>query len=551
MAMPAYGAQQNYEQDAVNNAKAAQSLLNVQDKAREKIDDTLRQSLDTKQKRVATEQIPTVSVVGGELPSFQVTEILLKGCTRLSQGVQKDILMNYIGRPLNINDINQLISELTRKYYSLGYITVHIFLPKQNLKTGILEIQVEEGVLDHFIGVWLSSETQMWAAFPELKGKPVNVRDLEQGLEQLNRLPSNHVIMTLLPSDAIPGGTVVVIKNNPWKKTSGTVRFDNFQDNTLSIYPTSLDVIADNILSFNDQWDLTYSQRSKDQNQFQNSYRLLTTVGFGFFTPKISYSYFNYTTLIDGTSRSFISSGTNKAFQVGLDYVMHRDAVSKTVIQVDYASKDSDNYIEESLIGVNSNAFRDVIFTLQQTQFGEWGSWSGTLGFTMGTQKLKYTEDEIAQYPDVPLSFSYRKITGELNYATQWETLQPSVRISGQYGFDALHATQGFSVGDYASVRGFSRPFVGDSGLSGSVKISYPLNWAGIGWSLYHAVDAGVSWVNNQWSTGGRAYAASAVSGIVFRDPDWSLEGVIAKGVIGAGVPVENAQYYVSVVRFF
>ena len=49
-------------------------------------------------------------------------------------------------------------------------------------------------------------------AFPFLKGKLLQLRDLEQGLDQINRLPSNRATMQLVPADEV-GGTKVMIFN--------------------------------------------------------------------------------------------------------------------------------------------------------------------------------------------------------------------------------------------------------------------------------------------------------------------------------------------------
>ena len=47
---------------------------------------------------------------------------------------------------------------------------------------------------------------------PGLEGAPLNIRDLEQALDQANRLASNNATLEMLPGNT-PGDSIVVLHN--------------------------------------------------------------------------------------------------------------------------------------------------------------------------------------------------------------------------------------------------------------------------------------------------------------------------------------------------
>lgn len=63
--------------------------------------------------------------------------------------------------------------------------------------------------------------------FPGLEGKPLKLTELDQGLDQANRLQSNTTKLDILPGRQV-GGSVIRLRNQhakPWLITAGT---DNY-----------------------------------------------------------------------------------------------------------------------------------------------------------------------------------------------------------------------------------------------------------------------------------------------------------------------------------
>jgi hemolysin activation/secretion protein len=112
----------------------------------------------------------------------------------------------YLDHCVGVAGLRQIAAALDAQLIELGYVTTRVSLPQQNLKDGVLTFQLHVGRVaevraakadqakspDEAWGTW-------WNAFPVGRGDIVNVRDLEQGVEQMKRLPSQSVATELAP----------------------------------------------------------------------------------------------------------------------------------------------------------------------------------------------------------------------------------------------------------------------------------------------------------------------------------------------------------------
>lgn len=171
---------------------------------------------------------------------FELTEIVFKNDTLLSKRTKKKLTNEFIGKCINQELLQSIVRNTTNHYVRKGYITTRAFINPQDIHTGKLEVLIIEGKVDRLEfggerssamgGVkqelsqleveasgestksnnkqdttssffqTLSHKTQTLSAFGNIEGKYLNIRNIEQGLEQLNRLPSNNATMKIVPS---------------------------------------------------------------------------------------------------------------------------------------------------------------------------------------------------------------------------------------------------------------------------------------------------------------------------------------------------------------
>ncbi|SFY29717.1 POTRA domain-containing protein, partial [Pseudomonas sp. NFACC47-1] len=132
---------------------------------------------------------------------FPIRTIELKGADSLSSAERERLLAPYIGQCLGVPQLNELLKVITDRYIEKGLVTSRAYLPQQDLSDGHLQVLVVEGRLEGLKGAENSrlSEGELAMAFPGKVGDLVNLREIEQMVDQLNRLPSNQAQMELMP----------------------------------------------------------------------------------------------------------------------------------------------------------------------------------------------------------------------------------------------------------------------------------------------------------------------------------------------------------------
>lgn len=149
---------------------------------------------------------------------FPIQDIELKGTDSLSAGERERLLKPYIGQCLGVSQLNELLKVITTRYIEKGLVTSRAYLPQQDLSGGHLKVLVVEGRLEGLKGAQGSqlSDRELAMAFPGQSGGLVNLREIEQMVDQLNRLPSNQARMELTPGQNV-GGSEILVKNTPQK----------------------------------------------------------------------------------------------------------------------------------------------------------------------------------------------------------------------------------------------------------------------------------------------------------------------------------------------
>jgi hemolysin activation/secretion protein len=139
-----------------------------------------------------------------ETPCFVIDEIALAGPDRMRFAWLTDSAQPFVNRCLGVQGLRQVVATLDAKLIELGYVTTRVSLPAQNLSSGKLQLQLHVGRVGEvrMVGAGSpSTQDTAWGtwrnAFLLRQGHVLNARDLEQGVEQMKRLPSQRVTITL------------------------------------------------------------------------------------------------------------------------------------------------------------------------------------------------------------------------------------------------------------------------------------------------------------------------------------------------------------------
>lgn len=400
---------------------------------------------------------------------FTIERVQLEGITLLTLATQRRLVASYEGQCVGVPQLNDLLKAITGEYIARGYVTSRAYLPQQDLGSGVLRVQVVEG---HLEGVAPADGSQLsprevGMAFPGREGEPLNLREVEQMVDQLNRLPSNQVQMDLLPGEQV-GGSQVQVKNTPAKPWRASLSRNNNGQRSTGEQQWGAGLEWDNPLGLADQLRLrgghdAVSDRTRASKNGSIDYNL----PWGWWTFDYNYSQSDYRSNIEAQGQTFAQTGDSQNHSARIERVIHRDAMSKTSLSTGLSVLRTNSYIDDTRLNLSSNR-------ITEAQFGfNHGRRIGTafvnldLGWQHGIGAFDAQGDGNPG-PGEPTA-RYNKYTGTLSYLQGFdlfgERLQFTSLGTWQHSEDALYSPQRMSLGGQASVRGLKDQYLtGDTG---------------------------------------------------------------------------------------
>lgn len=445
---------------------------------------------------------PPVQVAPIGAPCRQIDNIRINGAAALSAADAQRIIAPFTGRCLNVGDIEKLLGEITRYYIDRGLISARAYLPQQDLSRGVLEILVIEGVVEKIIiedGNKRSISVRN--VFPGVEGKVLNLRDLEQGIDQINRLSSNNARLDIQPGEQ-PGGSRVVVHNDPRSPYHLSVSGDNQGTSGTGKRQAGLTLGVDNMLGWNESLFATHRQAvSTDKDRhYSESDSLNMSVPFGYTTVSLGASYSRYVSALQAPSGlELFSRGNNKNANLRVDRVMYRDQSTRAVLAATLTSKSANNFLNDQFLGVSSRKLTVLDLDADvNTAFGG-GVVTATLGYAAGLDALGALKDGDDVLPFTPRA-QFGKVKYGVSYLRPFSVLAQNViftsQFSGQKSRDVLYGSEQISIGGLYSVRGFVDDVLsGDDGYflrnELALRQQIPLGSQTIPVRLYVAYDIG------------------------------------------------------------
>jgi hemolysin activation/secretion protein len=150
-------------------------------------------------------------------PCFSIEQLTVEGVSILTPQEVAAITSNYVPKCMQGADIQAVMREIDAAYAERGYITSKTYIPPQNLQEGRLLLSVVEGTVEDIFLLDANGEVdtargrnQLYTAFGNPVGQAFQLRDFEQGLDQMNRLKSVEAILQLQPGAEVGGSYVLV-----------------------------------------------------------------------------------------------------------------------------------------------------------------------------------------------------------------------------------------------------------------------------------------------------------------------------------------------------
>lgn len=407
-----------------------------------------------------------------------IREIEVDGNTKISTTRIKKIAQPYLNKCLTVDDINKILNAITNAYIDAGYITsgAYLITPQTKLNDGILQIKIVEGTITKFTGL---SEVERKTAFPWVLGSVLNLRDIEQGLDQMNRLSSNHAKMEIKANEDANGTSQVVITNEQESPTSYSVYTDNLGSKPTGEYRLGLGVVEDNLFGINDQLNLNYTNSlSGYEDKYSRAFMLGFSVPLGYwtFTNNASYSEYKTYMKLPVSGEKLYSYGDNFSESFIVDRVLSRGQRYKLSASLSMNYKKPNNYTKVLDIKTqNASSSRGVSFfeyALPMTFYFDRGVVFVKPSYLDGARLFGIEKDDetYPQKAQFDASKLYLYSSWNLGFANLTTT------FDGQYTDDELLSSETFYIGGETSVRGFQDGVSGNSGFYVRNDLSFNLS---------------------------------------------------------------------------
>jgi len=404
-------------------------------------------------------------------------------------------MTRYRGACIGREGINLLHDRLSALITAQGYSTTRLGIAEQDLSSGTLRFALIPGVIGAIRFNNADTYASWKSAFPARPGDLLNMRALEQGLEQLKRIPSQDVDMHIVPGER-PGESDIVIdlrRDRPWKLS---LSLDDSGAKTTGRLQASINLAIDNPLGLNDLFNLGWNTDADRQGQQRGTSgnNLSYSLPYGNWTFGLSASSYDYHQQIAGLYQTFVSSGKGQNLEVKFSKLLQRNHEQKNSLQLKLGKRWNRAYIDDTEIEVQRrNASYAELAWVHKHYLGaaqldlslanRWGvGWFHGDGDLPGRQADSPTRRYTLQTIDATL-FAPFHIDGQ--------ALSYSGTFRGQLTQTALYTSEQLSIGNRYTVRGFD----GELSLSGERgfflrnEIALPLGDARQ--SLYAGLDAG------------------------------------------------------------
>lgn len=404
-------------------------------------------------------------------------------------------LRQYQGRCIGRDGIDLIRRRALDQLVARGLVTTRIGVPEQVLSSGVLRFELMPGRLRQ-VRVQSADGHAFWrGALPLRPGDLVDLRAIEQAVEQFKRVPSQDAKIDIAPGEQ-PGESDLVVTLQHGRRWRTVLNADDSGMRATGRAQGGIDFALDAPLGINDLLSIGYNHDLADNGAERGTRgnSLSYSVPWGWWTFALSLSSYRYHQRVDGYLQSFQSSGESNSAQFDLQRVIHRNGSSKTSAGVVVAKREARSYLDGIEIGIQRRHTTSAEAYLSHRRYlgpmqldvrlahrrgtpwfdGQWSGYDPAVGFP----GFRYGVTTLDLSTGLPF-----KLGG---MAASWDS-----SLRAQTASQLLLGSEFISIGGRYSVRGFDgeRTLGAERGAYWRNTLNLPVQRLGI--VPYLGVDAG------------------------------------------------------------
>ena len=449
--------------------------------------------------------------------SFYIKQIQLDGVPKELSFLNK-IARKHEQKHVTVSDITNIRNAFQRKLLDKGYVTSQVYIPEQNLNAGTLQFMVMPGRVED-IRYSASSAHGPWrTAFPVRPGDILNIRDVEQGLEQMKRVSSQSVTMKLLPGTSV-GTSIIELSIKQDKPVHGSISFDNSGLESTGVYQGSFTSSFDQVFRANDTFTMSLSGDLSGSGSIKGTRAasLNYVIPHGKDTFSVSFSKSRYHQTIQSNPYDFTYSGKSTTMKAKWNHVWSRTQREKRAFDISISTRHNHRFINDMEIPVQALRTTSMEFGVSNRKYIGNATLYSRLGFQWGIGALGAQPEHKASVAMGGPTSRYHMWLVDVDYRKPFvmghRPASFTSSFHGQWvqGGKRVYSVDTINIGNRYSIYGFDGEYtlMGDSGWYVRNEVSSMI--PRLNTEVYLGLDVGAVYGKSTESLVGKTIAGTAL----------------------------------------
>ena len=388
-----------------------------------------------------------------------VKRFVFRGNSKIKSKELLSVLSNYVNKDLNFSELQLAVSLISKEYRSRG-LWAMAYLPEQELKNGMITINILEGKIGKLQFIE-EGDTRKSLNLPQeeaskfiLRGQKIgemlDVSALETSVKNLDNVPGITVAASLLAGMG-PGETDIAISMSNTELVTGSIRMDNHGSNSAGAYRLSGSANFDGMFNLGDRVSIS-SLQSEGINYSSLGFNF--PVSYDGARAELSYSFLKYK--LGEQFRDIQAKGSANNYSLQIVKTLPKIANINLSTSFSLAHK---KLLDQTSAGVSADKIVDLARIAlkfddgkpgQNVNFGNVTLTRGNLNLSGNNTDLamdKQTANRHGDFEKIEYSVGRLQRLSEKNYL--------NVAITGQVAFDNLDSSEKMSLGGPSGVRAY------------------------------------------------------------------------------------------------
>lgn len=418
------------------------------------------------------------------LRCYRISEIIFSKNDLISKDKENELILPYINACLSASQIIDFTNKITNYLVDEGFVTSRAEILQQNLNDGVLQVEIIQSYLEKIIFDEddFADKMRKFVVFGFYKkGDLLNIKEIENAIDQVNRLNSSNARIKILPGTE-KNHSIILIETFSEKPLTLNLSYNNSGSEATGQMRENVAISYDNLFNLNDVLSIQRSSNDLDEdrnNRGSSSISANLALFFKSYSLNLSYAKSEYF-LYGGEVSRFKSSGETSTKTIALERDFTKSKKLKISAGISLTNRYNRNFINDIKLDTSSRKASFATLHYAQSFFFKNATLFLKPSFSKTVNIFDSQKDEIdlasnAAHSEFEIFRFYGNYQKSLNYFNR--DFSYNLIVEAQQSSKRLFGIDQFAVGGFYSVRGFQNSSIsGDSGYSIKNEINIALN---------------------------------------------------------------------------